>query len=137
MWRDARKGTYDSKNLFSDYAWFYKFLNWSFMGCNQNFFIYIVLQDINYWKRVFERVRDRFDFFNRSPCKFSLLDHIRSLFLDPKILSSRLTRFVPKCPKFCSIFIVIIFLEEIDESSGKLIPHGFAPCSFRMWCARV
>lgn len=27
-----------------------------------------------------------------------------------------LTRYVPKCPKFCRIFIVIILLEKIDES---------------------
>ena len=32
LWRDPRKGTYDPKNRFLDYAWFYKFLNWSFMG---------------------------------------------------------------------------------------------------------
>ena len=44
------------------------------------------------------------------------------------------TSSVPKCPKFCCIFIVIIFLEEIDQSSGKLIPHGFKPCSFQIQC---
>ena len=81
MWRDPRKGTYDPKNRFSDYAWFYKFLNWTFMRCNQTFFIYIISQDMNYWKRLFERVRSGSYFFNRSPCKFSLLDR-RSLFSD-------------------------------------------------------
>ena len=34
---------------------------------------------MNYWKKVFERVRSGFDFFNCSPCKFSRLDR-RSLF---------------------------------------------------------
>ena len=58
MWREPRKGTYDPKNRFSDYAWFYKFLNSSFMGCNQKFFIHVILQDMNYWKTVFERVRN-------------------------------------------------------------------------------
>ena len=38
MWRDLRKGTYDPKNRFSDYTWFYKVLNWFFIGCNQKFF---------------------------------------------------------------------------------------------------
>ena len=38
MWRDPKKGTYDPKNRFSDYAWFYKFLNWSFIwGAIRNF----------------------------------------------------------------------------------------------------
>ena len=36
---EPRKGTYDPKNRFSDYAWFCKFLNWFFMGCNQKFVI--------------------------------------------------------------------------------------------------
>ena len=79
LWRYPRKGTYDLKNWFSDYAWFYKFLNWYFMGCNQKFFIYIIFQDMNYLKSVFERVQSGFDFFNRSPCKFLLLDR-RSFF---------------------------------------------------------
>ena len=51
MWRDPRKGTYDPKNRFSDYTWFCKFFNWSFMGSNQKFFIYIILGDINYWEK--------------------------------------------------------------------------------------
>ena len=45
-----------------------------------------------------------------------------------------LTRFVQKCPKFCSIFVVTIFLEEIDLSSGISVPYGFGPCSFRISC---
>ena len=45
-----------------------------------------------------------------------------------------LTRFVQKCPKFYSIFVVTIFLEEIDVSSGKFVPYGFGPCSFRISC---
>ena len=30
----------------------------------------------------------------------------------------------------CRIFIGIIFLEEIDESPGNPVSHGFGPCSF-------
>ena len=45
-----------------------------------------------------------------------------------------LTRFVQKCPKFCSIFVVTIFLEEINVSSGKSVPYGFGPYSFRISC---
>ena len=82
MWRVPRKGTYiyDPKNRFSDYPWFYKFLNWSFMRCNQKFVFYIIFQDMNYWKSL-ECVRSDSSFFNRSPCKFSLLDR-RFLFSD-------------------------------------------------------
>ena len=45
-----------------------------------------------------------------------------------------LTRFVQKYPKFCYIFVVTIFLEEIDVSSGKSVPYGFGPCSFQISC---
>ena len=45
-----------------------------------------------------------------------------------------LTRLVQKCSKFCSMFVVNIFLEEIDVSSGKSVPYGFGPCSFRISC---
>ena len=38
----------DPKNWFPDYAWFYKFLNWSFVGCNQKLFIDIILQDMTW-----------------------------------------------------------------------------------------
>ena len=42
-----------------------------------------------------------------------------------------LTRFVPKCPKFFRIF-VIMFLEEIDESPGK--PMVLDHAHFRILC---
>ena len=45
-----------------------------------------------------------------------------------------LTRFVQNCPKFCSSFVVTIFLEEIDVSSGKSAPYGFGPCSLPISC---
>ena len=57
MWCDPTKGTYDQKNRYSDYACIYKFLNWYFMGCNQKFFIYIIFQNTNDWKRVFGAFR--------------------------------------------------------------------------------
>ena len=37
------------------------------------------------------------------------------------------TRFVQKFPKFCRIFVVTIFLEEI-------VPYGLPPRVFRKWC---
>ena len=40
--------------------------------------------------------------------------------------------FRTKCYKFCRVFIVIIFLEKIDESSGKLRLRGFGPCCLRI-----
>ena len=46
-----------------------------------------------------------------------------------------LTRFVPKRSQFCLIFIVIIFLEEIDELPRKPIRYGFGPFSFRIRCS--
>ena len=45
-----------------------------------------------------------------------------------------LTRFIQKFPKYCSIFVVTIFLEEIDVSSAKSIPYGFGPCYFQISC---
>ena len=50
--------------------------------------------------------------------------------LNLKINVQYLIRFVPKCPKFCRIFIFIVILEEIDESPD--IPHGFGLCPFRI-----
>ena len=68
----SEKRTYDPKNQFSDCAWFYFDLT-----------LYEVQSEIFHlhyfgkkWiiERVFERVRSGSSFFNRSACKFPLLD---------------------------------------------------------------
>ena len=65
-------------------------------------------------------------------CHWMLLKVLYSLFyllLSHREIKAISTYNMPKCPKFRRIFIVIIFRLE---SPGKLIPHRFEPCSFRM-----
>ena len=64
----------------------------------------------------------------------SLLKKIRkeTLTFQPVTVFCPLNLSVPKCPTFCRIFIVIIFLEEINESPRKPTLYGFEPCSFRI-----
>ena len=61
------------------YFWHVSAIFCAIWGGMKKFFIYIILPDMNYWKRDFERFRSGCYFFNLSPCKFSLLDR-RSLF---------------------------------------------------------
>ena len=80
MWRDPRKGTYDPKNryrIIRDSISFPTDLSW---GAIRNF-LSTLFYEIWIIEKKSERVQSGSCFFNRSPCKLSLLDR-RSLFSD-------------------------------------------------------